>query len=85
MVVAVHKMFAPVATEAAGSCTVPPAAQISVGRGGKPDSRVKVAVVVLAWSITRVQSLLVEQAPLQPLKIEPESAAAVKMTLLPSV
>jgi hypothetical protein len=45
---------------------------------------VNVAVADLAASIVSVQSLVPEQAPLQPLKVEPLAAVAVNVTTVPA-
>jgi hypothetical protein len=43
----------------------------------------KVAVTLCAWFMLTVQAPVPEQAPPQPLKVLPESAVAVSVTLVP--
>jgi hypothetical protein len=49
------------------------------------ELRVKVAVRLLAASTTRVQFPVPAQAPLQPVKVEPEAGVALRAMLVPEV
>ena len=68
-------------------CPPPCFATVSKRWVGVPETLVNVAVTVRAWFIVTVHvSALPEQLPpLHPLKVEPESALAVSVTLAPLV